>query len=99
MPAPHKLQLDLRPATLDDVEIVADLEATRDPEDPHDPQMLRFWSTRGSVNEVHVRTSNDGANAPILHLNQEMGYQLVAAAIELHRELGPPGARRAPNSP
>ena len=36
-----------------------------------------------------VRTNNDGQNAPILHLNQEMGYQLVNPVIELHRELTP----------
>jgi len=35
-----------------------------------------------------IRTNNDGANAPILHLNDEMGYQLVEPVIELHRELG-----------
>ena len=34
-----------------------------------------------------IRTANDGANAPILHLNEEMGYRLVAPVIELHREL------------
>jgi RimJ/RimL family protein N-acetyltransferase len=34
-----------------------------------------------------VRTQNDGANAPILHLNEEMGYQLVAPVLELHRSL------------
>jgi len=40
---PARLGLDLRPATLDDAAMVADLEATRDPKDPRDPQMLRFW--------------------------------------------------------
>ncbi len=35
-----------------------------------------------------VRTMNDGANAPILHINHEMGYRLVVPMIELHRELG-----------
>jgi GNAT superfamily N-acetyltransferase len=35
-----------------------------------------------------VRTQNDGANAPILHLNDEMGYRLVDPMLELHRELG-----------
>jgi GNAT superfamily N-acetyltransferase len=34
-----------------------------------------------------IRTNNDGANAPILHLNDEMGYRLVDPVIELHREL------------
>ncbi|HEY4889863.1 MAG TPA: GNAT family N-acetyltransferase [Candidatus Dormibacteraeota bacterium] len=55
MPTSDRLELDLRPATLDDVGIVADLEATRDPEDPRDPEMLRFWWTRGSANEVYMR--------------------------------------------
>jgi GNAT superfamily N-acetyltransferase len=34
-----------------------------------------------------IRTNNDGANAPILHLNDEMGYRLIDPVIELHREL------------
>ena len=34
-----------------------------------------------------VRTSNDGENAPILHLNTEMGYAPLDPVIELHREL------------
>jgi GNAT superfamily N-acetyltransferase len=34
-----------------------------------------------------VRTQNDGANAPILHLNEEMGYELIAPVLELHRKL------------
>jgi GNAT superfamily N-acetyltransferase len=55
MPATEKRELDLRPATLDDAEIVADLEAARDPEDPRDPQMLRFWWTGGSLNLVVMR--------------------------------------------
>ncbi|MHB8589177.1 MAG: GNAT family N-acetyltransferase [Candidatus Dormibacteraceae bacterium] len=55
MPASHTLGLDLRPATLDDVVIVADLEAARDPDDPRDPQMLRFWWTGGSLNQVAMR--------------------------------------------
>ena len=48
-------KVDLRPATLDDAAIVADLEATRDPEDPRDPQMLRFWWTMASVDEETIR--------------------------------------------
>ena len=34
-----------------------------------------------------VRTMNDGENAPILHLNTEMGYRPVNPVIELHFEL------------
>jgi GNAT superfamily N-acetyltransferase len=36
-----------------------------------------------------VETANDAENAPILHLNEEMGYQPVTPLLELHRELGP----------
>jgi RimJ/RimL family protein N-acetyltransferase len=35
-----------------------------------------------------IATANDGENAPILHLNDEMGYEPVAPALELHRDLG-----------
>ena len=34
-----------------------------------------------------VDTDNDSENAPILHINQEMGYRLVVPIIELHREV------------
>ena len=34
-----------------------------------------------------LRTNNDGANAPILHLNEDMGFRLVRQLVELHREL------------
>src|SRR5258708_6440086 len=55
MPAPQPVAIDLRPVTLDDAGIVADLDATRDPEDPRDPEMLRFWWTSGSLNQVFLR--------------------------------------------
>ena len=110
------LGLEMQPATMDDAEIVADLETAREPEDPRDPTMLRFWWSSRAPDEAHtemvaetngeavvkyatvaqaiaigakrVRTNNDGKNAPILHLNTEMGYRLVDPLIELHRELG-----------
>ena len=34
-----------------------------------------------------VRTGNDAENAPILHLNAEMGYRAIDPVLELHREL------------
>ena len=42
MPATD-LERELRPATLDDAGIVADLESRRDPMDPRDPILLRYW--------------------------------------------------------
>lgn len=37
---------------------------------------------------TRIRTDNDSTNAPILHLNAEMGYEPIKAYLELHRELG-----------
>lgn len=34
-----------------------------------------------------IRTQNDGENAPILHLNAQMGYEPIDPVLELHREL------------
>jgi GNAT superfamily N-acetyltransferase len=36
---------------------------------------------------TRIRTDNDSANAPILHINEEMGYQPITPWIELHRSL------------
>jgi GNAT superfamily N-acetyltransferase len=40
-----------------------------------------------SLGATRVRTNNDGENAPILHLNAEMGYVPIEPALELHHEL------------
>jgi hypothetical protein len=64
MPGSHPLALDLRAATLDDIGIVADLEATRDPDDPRDPEIMRFWWTSRSLSQVFSRfVAVDGAHA------------------------------------
>lgn len=55
MPASRRLEINLRPATFDDVWLVADLEATRDPDDPRDPDMLRFWWTSHTAGDVNAR--------------------------------------------
>ncbi|HYL07366.1 MAG TPA: GNAT family N-acetyltransferase [Candidatus Udaeobacter sp.] len=36
---------------------------------------------------ARIRTDNDSENAPILHINAEMGYQPLTPYIELHRDL------------
>src|SRR6202162_956859 len=47
--------LQLRTATLDDAKIVADLEAARNPQDPRDPTMLRFWWATRAPDEAHIQ--------------------------------------------
>ncbi|HEY0831092.1 MAG TPA: GNAT family N-acetyltransferase [Candidatus Dormibacteraeota bacterium] len=41
--AQANFELRLRPATLDDAPLVADLETQRDPTEPRDPALLRHW--------------------------------------------------------
>ena len=74
MPASHALELDLRVATLEDASIVADLEAQRDPDDPRDPQMLRFWWTLRSSNEATTRqvAVREGAAVAFLAAGHEL---------------------------
>ncbi len=48
------------------------------------------YETVGQAIELgatRIRTDNDSANAPILHLNAEMGYRPITPYIELHRNL------------
>ena len=57
------IDLELRPATMADVGLVADLETARMPDDPRDPEMLRFWWTTNLRDEVWTRmvAERDGA--------------------------------------
>jgi GNAT superfamily N-acetyltransferase len=60
------LDLELRTATLDDAEIVAALEAARNPQDPRDPIMLRhMWATGRTPDEVHMELVADGGDAAL----------------------------------
>lgn len=54
MPATD-LERELRPATLDDAALVADLESMRDPLEPRDPVMLRYWWLMGDELERALR--------------------------------------------
>jgi GNAT superfamily N-acetyltransferase len=36
-----------------------------------------------------VRTNNDGQNAPIIHLNEEMGYARIPGHIQMHKKVEP----------
>jgi len=59
MPATD-LERELRPATLDDAALVADLESLRDPQEPRDPVLLRYWwqmddELERSMRRVRVR--------------------------------------------
>src|SRR5438445_151072 len=47
--------LELRPASLDDAAMVADLETARNPDEPRDPAMFRFWWSASPPDEVFTR--------------------------------------------
>jgi len=34
-----------------------------------------------------VDTDNDSENAPILHINEELGYQELPSVLEFHKKL------------
>src|ERR1700730_16942638 len=53
--AKSQIDLELRPATFADAELVADLETARIPEDPRDPAMQGFWWTADPSAEVRTR--------------------------------------------
>jgi GNAT superfamily N-acetyltransferase len=40
-----------------------------------------------ALGATRLRTDNDAENAPILHLNAEMGYRAVNPGLELHRDI------------
>jgi hypothetical protein len=72
MPA-RSFQLRLRPATLDDAGIVADLESVRDPTDPRDPVLMRhrwqvFDRVATAMRRVDVR---DGAAVAFVGASHE----------------------------
>jgi RimJ/RimL family protein N-acetyltransferase len=54
---------ELRPATLEDAGIVADLESLRDPSEPRDPVLLRHWWRMADEHERSMRrvAVRDGA--------------------------------------
>lgn len=62
MPEPT-FELRLRPASLDDAALVADLESLRDPTEPRDPVLLRHWWLMADEHEKTMRQIDvrDGA--------------------------------------
>ena len=61
--------LDLRPATIADAERVADLETARTPDDPRDPEMVRFRWAAPPAGEVFTRllAERDGSATASLY--------------------------------
>jgi RimJ/RimL family protein N-acetyltransferase len=60
--------LDLRPATIADAERVADLETARTPDDPRDPELLRFSWTAAPAGEVFTRMLAERDGSAIAYL-------------------------------
>jgi GNAT superfamily N-acetyltransferase len=71
-------ELDLRTATMDDAEIVADIESARDPDDPRDPKMLRFWWATRSADEAHMElvAERDGSALAFVAAGHEPWAQM-----------------------
>jgi RimJ/RimL family protein N-acetyltransferase len=68
-----KFDLELRPATLDDAALVADLESLRDPNEPRDPVLLRHWWQMSDEQEHAIRrvAVRDGAAVAFIGASHE----------------------------
>lgn len=64
---------ELRPATLDDAAIVADLESLRDPAEPRDPVLMRHWWLMSDAHEKSMRrvALRDGAAVAYISASHE----------------------------
>lgn len=73
MPATD-LEHELRPATLDDAALVADLESMRDPQEPRDPVLLRYWWQMSDELERAMRRVrvNDGAAIAFVGVSHDL---------------------------
>src|SRR2546421_1300886 len=69
-----EFELQLRPATLDDATIVADLESLRDPDEPRDPVLLRHWWQMSDELEKVMRRVDvrDGAAVAYVSSSHEL---------------------------
>jgi GNAT superfamily N-acetyltransferase len=67
------LELQLRPATLEDSALVADLESLRDPTEPRDPVLLRHWWRMADEHEKTMRQIDvrDGAAVAFVSVAHE----------------------------
>ena len=88
-----QIDLELRPATMADAELVADLETARNPDDPRDAAMERFWWTTMPAGEVYSRlisARNGLAVAYVLGRHQQWGegaQRFATVRFLLHPEL------------
>src|SRR5438552_1615758 len=66
--------LRLRPATFEDAEMVADLQTLRDPQEPSDPVLLRYWWQMTDALEKSMRqvAEHDGAAVAYIGSQHEL---------------------------
>src|SRR5260370_33618031 len=84
--------LELRPATIDDADKVADLEMACSPDDPRDPALLRFSWTAAPAREVSTRmlAERDGSAIAYLYAGhmhwEEISKRFGSMRFLLHPE-------------
>ena len=65
--------IELRPATLDDVGLVADLETAHTPDDPHDAEMVLYWWTHAPDARHAIRLIGDNVYFSARHCDWKAG--------------------------
>jgi len=84
--------LEIRPATLDDAAIAADIDTETHPEDPEDPQMTRHWWSIAAPDDVTDRRLALLDGAPVGYATREhpAWSKMPERFTSLGAELRPP---------
>jgi hypothetical protein len=92
-----------RAATHNDAQFAAAMATAAEPNHPEvAEELLEKWINTEKGSQVRrivqeggtadlgvtaVETDNDSENAPILHINEELGYKEIPGKLEFHRKL------------
>src|SRR5947199_328283 len=85
--------LELRPATLDDSRLVADIHTETNPDEPEDPQMVRHWWSMQSTDKGHRAERfialKDGAAVGYARWDHPLWDKMPERFIRISAELRP----------
>jgi len=86
--------LELRPASLDDAAIAADVDTEANPNDPEDPQMYRHWWSLAAPDDIVERQIAllDGAPGGYTEFEHRPWSKMPERFAEIHAELRPAAA-------
>jgi hypothetical protein len=78
--------VNLRPATIDDVQPLVAIDAASRPDEPLD-RVVERYHLGDELGVASVRTDNGQRNAAMLHINEEFGCTPLPAFADYEKEL------------